>query len=539
MAISALSPQVSVRIDAEARRGACEQVWNWFGYDEPNYTDTVNGKKLIGALASLGGLAPRIRTHNLLTSGDGVPALKWGSTDAYRETASGEPDYYWPIMDRLFDTWVEAGAVPFIQAGFTPQLLSSDTGPYRHEFSIDSPYKTITTGWASPPNDLRKWSGLIAAWAQHLVDRYGADRVRDWPWEFWNEPDGFYWTGTIPQFYATYAATSDAVRSVIPEARIAGPHTCGPYNNAKGEAFLREFLETWIAAPGGTAPALDFIAFHAKGKPDVADGHVRMGLANHLNNIRAGIDIANSYAALDGLPVIVGESDPEGCAACPASLYPQNAYRNGPLYGIYVIEATMRALEVAARSGRRIEGLVTWAFLFEDQPWFAGFRDLATNGVDKAVLNCFRLLGMLNGDYVSCASSGRLALSDILDRGVRGAPDIDAVATRDATGMSILCWHYHDEDVPAPDARITLDISGIPAPRTSRRFSVDAGHSNAYGAWRQMGEPQRIEGSLLAQLQDAARLAEVDTPQLSWQDGRLSGSISLPRQGATLIRLEF
>lgn len=535
----ATGDEVSVRIDAGRRLGRVEQVWNWFGYDEPNYTDTANGKTLIGSLASLGGAAPRIRTHNLLTSGDGVPALKWGSTDAYRETASGEPEYFWRIMDRLFDTWVEAGAIPFIQAGFMPQPLSGDPGPYRHEFSIDSPYKTITTGWATPPNDLSKWSGLIAAWAQHLVDRYGASRVRDWPWEFWNEPDGFYWTGTIPQFYATYAATADAIRAVIPEARIGGPHTCGPHRNAKAETFLREFLETWIAAPRGTAPALDFVAFHAKGKPEVHDGHVRMGLATHLNNIRDGIAIANSYPALDGLPIIVGESDPEGCAACPASLYPQNAYRNGPLYGIYVIEATMRALEIARQSGRRIEGLVTWAFLFEDQPWFAGFRDLATNGVDKAVLNCFRLLGMLQGDYVDCASSGRLPLSDVLENGVRAAADIDAVATSDKSGISILCWNYHDDDVAGPDAALALDISGVPAPSRIRRFSVDATHSNAYGTWQQMGEPQNMNASQLTRLHDAARLAESAAPDLTWNDGRLSGLISLPRQAATLIRLEF
>jgi xylan 1,4-beta-xylosidase len=155
------------------------------------------------------------------------------------------------------------------------------------------------------------------------------------------------------------------------------------------------------------------------------------------------------------------------------------------------------------------------------------------------VLNCFRLLGMLRGDYVSCTSSGRLALADILDHGVRGAPDVDAVATRDDGGMSILCWHYHDEDVPGPDAVINLDISVVSAPSRVRRFSVDAQHSNAYGAWQQMGEPQRIEGSRLAQLQDAAKLAETEAPQLTWQDGRLTGSISLPRQGATVIRLEF
>jgi xylan 1,4-beta-xylosidase len=149
------------------------------------------------------------------------------------------------------------------------------------------------------------------------------------------------------------------------------------------------------------------------------------------------------------------------------------------------------------------------------------------------------MLGMLEGHYLECASSGRLPLSDILENGVRGAPDIDAVATRDERGMSILCWHYHDEDVPAPDARISIEITGVPEPRSVRRFSVDAGHSNAYGAWQQMGEPQHIEGPRLAQLQSAAQLAETDAPDLAWQDGRLTGSISLPRQGATVLRLEF
>jgi hypothetical protein len=54
-----------------------------------------------------------------------------------------------------------------------------------------------------------------------------------------------------------------------------------------------------------------------------------------------------------------------------------------------------------------------------------------------------------------------------------------------------------------------------------------------------MGEPQNMNASQLTRLHDAARLAESAAPDLTWNDGRLSGLISLPRQAATLIRLEF
>ena len=43
--------------------------------------------------------------------------------------------------------------------------------------------------------------------------------------------------------------------------------------------------------------------------------------------------------------------------------------------------------------GVNLLGAVTWSFEFENQPWFYGFRDLATNGVDKPVLNVFRMFG--------------------------------------------------------------------------------------------------------------------------------------------------
>ncbi len=83
-------------------------MWAWFGYDEPKYTYMPDGKKLLSALAAAATPAPvYVRTHNLLTTGDGTPALKWGSTNAYTEDANGRPRYDWTIVDRIIDTYIE------------------------------------------------------------------------------------------------------------------------------------------------------------------------------------------------------------------------------------------------------------------------------------------------------------------------------------------------------------------------------------------------------------------------------------------------
>lgn len=64
------------------------------------------------------------------------------------------------------------------------------------------------------------------------------------------------------------------------------------------------------------------------------------------------------------------------------------------MYSSYTAASYARIYDIAENTGVNIEGAVSWSFEFEDQPWFAGFRDLATNGVDKPVLNVFRLFGL-------------------------------------------------------------------------------------------------------------------------------------------------
>jgi xylan 1,4-beta-xylosidase len=540
-----LSQGVSIQVKLDQSDGPISPVWNYFGYDEPNYTYAPNGRKLLRELAALDAAPAYVRVHNLFTTGDGSASLKWGSTNVYSEDASGRPIYSWVILDQIFDTFRSAGVKPLVEIGFMPKALSIHPEPYRHAFP-SVPVSDIYTGWAYPPKSYPKWSELVFQFVDHLRKRYGEAEVNTWLWEVWNEPDIGYWKGTPEDYFKLYDFTVDAVLRALPGARIGGPETTGP-GNSKAADFLRAFLEHCAHqknyADGRTGSRLDFISFHPKGSPTWQGDHVQMGISRQLAAIEGGFKIVASFPEWRQTPIILGESDPEGCAACSAKNNPQNSYRNGALYGAYTIEVLHHVLELARQEHINFRGAVTWAFEFEDQPYFAGFRELATNGVDKPVLNAFRMLGLLGDERVEGTSSNGLATEEVVHGGVREQPDINTIATRKDREIEILVWNYHDDDIPFPSASIDLVITGLPS--NARRgmlehFRVDRGYSNAFTTWKDMGSPESPSASEYERLQLAGQLQLLDSPAwIAIPQGTVQLQFSLPRQGISLVRLAW
>jgi xylan 1,4-beta-xylosidase len=537
---------VTIHVNSAQSIGRFEPVFRYFGYDEPNFTYMKNGSKLIGEMGQIADAPVYIRTHFLLATGNGTPSFKWGSTNAYTEDASGKPVYDWTISDRIFDTYLRAGARPFVEIGFMPKALSTKPEPYEPVWSPGSSFDHYYVGWSYPPKDYAKWGELVHEWVQHCVGKYGKQAVESWYWEVWNEPDISYWHGTPEEFDKLYDYTSAAVKRALPSAKVGGPASTGP-SNQRAANFLHQFLEHCAngrnAVTGATGAPLDFISYHAKGRPAVVDGHVRMGIAKNAGDVHKGFEIVAGFPKFRNLPIILSESDPEGCAGCSARVYPQNAYRNGPLYAAYTAAMLNTILRLADRDHAHIEGMLTWAFEFEDQPWFDGFRTLATNGVDKPVLNLFRMAGLMRGNRVQSESSATVSIDDILSNGVRERPDVDALATRSERETSVLVWNYHDDDVPAPAANVRLSIGGIPA--AARRvlvehYRIDQNHSNAYTIWKSMGSPQNPTAAQYASLERAGQLELLESPR--WIENR-NGSVDLtfvlPRQGVSLARLSW
>jgi xylan 1,4-beta-xylosidase len=524
----------TVSVDATSAGALLERVWPFYGYDEINYTSLPEGKALLETLVAAHSAPVHVRSHFLLNTGDGTPALKWGSTNVYSEDAAGNPIYSWPLTDGIMDSITSAGAFPFVELGFMPQALSTHPNPYRTSSS-----SVLDGGAFYPPTDLRKWADLIRAWATHADERY-PQVAQSWLWELWNEPDIGYWNGSFDDYAELYDYTEAALHEVLPKAALGGPAVA-----VVGDGFLKKFLQHCAtgsnAVTGAAGTRLDLVTFHAKGGVSVTDDQVELNLGNQLRVHRAGFDAVAAFPQFKHTPIYVTEADPDGCAACPASSTPANAYRNSTAYGAYELAMMKRSLELEAEAGVELRGLLTWAFTFPGTGYFAGYRTLATNGIQLPVLSAFQLLGRLAGARLPLTSTGARPLDDILENGVRDQPDIDGIATLDGDAIQVLVWNYHDELVAVPAAPVQLRVQVPPNFGASARIShlrVDEAHGDAYTVWVSQGMPASPSAAQIGALKRAMApsLLEPDR-DLPLTEGTVAVNFDLPRFGVSLITI--
>jgi len=536
---------VQIRVDLNDKQGTYIPIYRWFGYDEANYTTMPHGRELLKELHDLSPEPVYIRVHHLLTSGNGKPELKFSSTNIYSEDSDGKPIYDFAIIDGIFDAYKAAGVRPLVEIGFMPKDLAAEL-PDRHEpYQVHYPQSTISGMSNNPPKDYQKWEELVRVLTAHLVARYGKDEVLAWYFEVWNEPDIDYWHASPQDYWKLYDYAVAGVRAALPGARVGGPASTSP-GHEKAYVFLKNFLEHVdsgkSAATGGAIP-IDFISFHAKGQPTVHGGRVTMGLSRELKDVEQGFALISSFPKFRHLPIILSEADPEGCAACSSKVNPANNYRNGTLYPAYTAAAYKAIFGLKDKYDVDLISMLSWSFEFEDKDYFEGFRSLATNGIDKPVLNVFRMLGLMGGERVKTESSGAVQLDALVNTGVRDSADIDALATRKERGAAILVWNYHDVNQPAPPSPTTVTVSGIPGGVDRvllEHFRIDETHSNAYTVWQEMGSPQQPTTAQYAELKSAGQLQLLGSPiWISVADGKANIPMEMPRQDISLLRLSW
>ena len=538
------SAPVSIQVDLAKPQGPYTPIYSWFGYDESNYTTMKYGKLLLKELHDLSPVPVYIRAHHLLTSGNGVAELKWSSSNVFTLDANGKAVYDFTITDQTFDEFQRAGVRPMVELGFMPKDLAA-TVPGVSAYQIHYPGSTISGASNNPPKDYAVWGELVRMYTEHLVQRYGKEQVGTWYFEVWNEPDIAYWHGTAEEYNKLYDYAVAGVRAALPKAIVGGPASTGPASE-KASIFLDNFLKHCksdkSAADGKPIP-LDFISFHPKGRPTVMDGHVRMGLANELKAAEEGFRIVAKYPQYIHLPIILSEADPEGFAACSMKVNPSNAYRNGPLYPVYTAVALKSLFALQDRYKVNLISMLSWSFEFEDKEYFEGFRTLATNGIDKPVINVFRMAGLMSGQRVSTSSTEEISLDDILNNSVRQAADVDAFATRAESEAAVMLWNYHDDDIPAAGATVQVTIAGIPIGVRKvllQHYRIDEMHSNSYTVWKKIGSPQSPTAEQYTKLKNAGQLELLTSPEwLDVSDGKVTIATSLPRQATSLMLLKW
>ena len=160
----------------------------------------------------------------------------------------------------------------------------------------------------------------------------------------WNEPDIFYWRGTIDEFDKLYDYTAAAVKAACPQARVGGPSTTNPDLNRNSGKYLDIFLDHCVNGTnhvtGQKGTPLDFITFHVKGGGYRADPLHRKqnppSVKQVVRDVGIGYDILSKYPGLTRARSVLSEIDPDGWAGGGAWDNTNLNFRNTEYYASYV-----------------------------------------------------------------------------------------------------------------------------------------------------------------------------------------------------------
>ena len=443
MADSPHIAEATVRVDCGAPRGPLRRIWTSFGYDEINWTYTPPGKR---APADDRRASPSSRTTSARTTSSTAASAGRCRTGApatsTTRTPTAAPFYDFTIADQVYDAIVAAGHQPLVELAFTPRALVPDDAEARLRATAE-PHPVEPLRGRAVVVSRRRTTPSGAAWCARSSSTASSatapSHVRGWLWELWNEPDISYWRGTAEQFYALYDVTAAAVKAALPDAAVGGPATTGDLGpGRRGPEFLRGFLAH--CARRGTP--LDFVSFHTKGarftpwrvygpiggpapeqqspsslkmlrevraalrrggrapavpRPALHRGRVRRLRPRPLGRLRQRQLRLPQHRVLPGLPV---QADEE--AARPQRAQ-RRARRTRPPPGASTSRASASSRAPAASSPR--------------------------SGIEKPVLNAYRMLGRLGDTRLAAESSHAWSL-DRLDDGEAGMPEeVDALAT--------------------------------------------------------------------------------------------------------------
>ncbi|MFD7307804.1 beta-xylosidase [Promicromonospora sp. NPDC059942] len=445
------------------------------------------------------------------------------------------PVHTFSYVDKVFDFILETGARPFVELGFMPRELATETE---------------TLFWwkahCSPPKDMARWVELVTATVTHWIERYGLDEVRQWRFEVWNEPNlvPHFWTGTRTQYFELYEATALAIKRIDHELKVGGPSTSVfvPDDRYRGEwedrsvehataeaedvdaldwrpVWIEELID-WCAARD---VPVDFLSTHLY-PTDVA-----FGANGEMRHIRRHVDA--TYDDLVALrKLIAGSPFPDAelhiteWSSSPSS---RDAIHDTLFAATYITRAYLRCAALA-------DSVSYWTFtdVFEEGgagigPFHGGFGAVNEQGLHKPTFHAFEMLSRL-GDTVLAALPYGTITQDSATREVSAVffnyPDDMG---RRGVGSELTYAATRVLAERGPVRRVRHTVEGLTPGAVFTVESIDWDHGNVAEAWHRMGEPLNLTREQTAELRDNADALRSTTVTVSG-DGVLDLDLELP-----------
>ncbi len=117
--------------------------------------------------------------------------------------------------------------------------------------------------------------------------------------------------------------------------------------------------------------------------------------------------------------------------------------------------------------------------MFEGERCFEGTRSLTTQGIDKAILNLFRMFARLGTRKVE------------MNCGTGSKAEIGGWATCDDSVLQVLAYCHHDDWDKKNTFDVSLELKKLPMEGQVRitHYRIDREHSNACTEWGRQGKP--------------------------------------------------
>ncbi len=481
--IHAQSPAAEeISVDAQAAAAPFPHFWEeMFGSGRAELTMRDSYRRDMREVKQITGFQ-YVRFHAILHDELGV----------YDEDAKGKPLYNFSYVDQIYDGLLANGVKPFVEISFMPKKLALRPQDL-HAFW----YKQVV----SPPADYKKWDGLMTAFAQHLVERYGIDEVSTWYFEVWNEPNIDFWTGRPAQqtYFELYDHTARALKAVNSAIRVGGPATA-----------QAAWVDAIIAHAAQNSVPLDFVSTHVYGNDVSQDvfGDKRP-IPPHQMVCAAVKKVHDQIQAssMPKIPLIWSEFNATYANESPIT----DSIYMGPWL---------------ADTIRQCDGMVDvmsyWTFsdVFEEQgpvkqPFYGGYGLIAAGGIPKPAFGAFQLLHLLGEQRLASAN-----------------PDVLITKRKDGT-VVIALWNLIEPGLTGPDKSFHLDLRGVSPQAVATIRRVDARHGDTLAAYKQMGSPRYPTEDQIKQLRQVADLGKSGSEKLD--QGGLT--VTVPASGLAVIEV--
>jgi xylan 1,4-beta-xylosidase len=402
----------------------------------------------------------------------------------YNEDEHGNPVYNFAYVDEIYDGLLKAGIRPCVEIGFMPKKLA---------FNPDALHPFWYKPNVSPPKSWERWDGLITAFAQHLVDRYGIDETAQWYFEVWNEPNIDFWNGIPRQksYFELYDHTARALKAVNPRLRVGGPATAAA-------AWVPDFLKHTEDAH----VPVDFVSTHGYADDTVEDlfgTHEEISMDQRVCRAIGKVHREIQSSTRPNLPLLWTEWNVPG----------HDELRDTSFVG-----------PALANTIRQCDGSVDmmsfWTFsdVFEEggpiPKAFEGHFGLrAKGGIDKPSFYDFALLHLLGGERLANTAANVL------------------VTRRTDGALVVAVWN-----LSSPPRTAHLIFNNVPSGARATVRRVDDAHSNTLAAYRAVGSPLYPTEAQIQKINAATAI----TPAVEQLEGnRLD--VDLPTNSLVLVEL--